>query len=146
MAHPHLFTRAASSRQESLRAVVYVQAPELLANVEKALELTNIIVQNARSIDELVAALIEDPPPRPQLLISDFDSLTAAEVMQLHTLRSRGWFGRIFALGRCPLALRSSLGVDRVFSHPVPAHHIRTALDPETHSGPTMRFARVVTG
>jgi hypothetical protein len=146
MGHPHLLTRAATSHPDPLRALVHVQSPQRFEWVEQAFALTDILVQIARSVDEIVMALVEDPPPRPQLLIVDFDDLTAAETLQLHFLRGQGWFGRIFGLGKCPLALRSSLGVERVFSTPLPPHVLRTALAPDTHDGPTMRVARVVTG
>lgn len=68
----------------------------------------------ARSAGDAVAALVDDTAHRPQILFVDFDPLTAVDVMQLHAIRDRGWFGVIIAVGDVAADLRRSLNVERV--------------------------------
>jgi hypothetical protein len=71
-------------------------------------------IQIARTVREVVAALVEDPPPRAQILIVDLDALGPADVLHLHSIREGGWFGTIIAIGSVSEALRISLNIDRV--------------------------------
>src|SRR5687767_13371780 len=66
------------------------------------------------SVADVVTTLADDPPPHPQILFVDFDPLSALDVLQLHGLRERGWFGVIFAFGKVTDDLRSSLNIERV--------------------------------
>lgn len=130
-----------------LRVLIHARDARKLAWVEEEHAGLSVVVQIARSMDETVAALVDDPPPRPTLLVADFDSLSVAELLQLHVVRERGWFGSVFAIGKVSLALRRSLGIDRVFGIPLQKHALRSALGTlGSHDGATMRIARIVTG
>jgi hypothetical protein len=65
------------------RALLYV--PDAFQETWIVSELTQlrISVQTARSVDQLVSALIEDPPPRPQLLFADLEAMSPAELLHL---------------------------------------------------------------
>jgi hypothetical protein len=65
-------------------------------------------------VGHVVRALVDDPAPHPQILFVDFDPLSALDVLQLHTIRERGWFGVIFAFGSVTDDLRTSLNIERV--------------------------------
>src|SRR5213078_439545 len=121
-AHPRLYARGASERSCSdgamLRVLVYAPSQARASWIEAELEDKSVIVQIGFSVDHIVSALVEDPPPRPQILIADFDDINPAEVLHLHLLREQGWFGRIIALGNVPPALRSSLAIEHVLVAP----------------------------
>jgi hypothetical protein len=121
-AHPRLHTRGAPDRSLSdaslIRVLVYAPAAARASWVEAELQDKAVMTQIGFSVAHVVSALVEDPPPRPQILVADFDALSPAEVMHLHVLREQGWFGRIVALGSVPTALRSSLAIDHVLGAP----------------------------
>jgi hypothetical protein len=96
--------------------------------VETELQHDQVMTQIAFSIAHVVSALVEDPPPRPQILVADFDELDPGEILHLHVLRERGWFGRIIALGSLPPALRTSLAVECVIDAPLVPDTLRTAI------------------
>jgi len=96
--------------------------------VESELRHPLIITQIGFSIDQVVAALVHDPPPRPQVLVVDFDELTTGDMMHPHVLREQGWFGKIIALGDVPPSLRDSLRVDRVLRAPLERDSLRSAV------------------
>jgi hypothetical protein len=131
---------------EALRVLVYSTDGTRSAWLDRELDTSGIIVQRGRSIAELVAALVEDPPPRPQAFVADFDLITTPELQVLHAIRQQGWFGTIFALGKVSMALRRSLQIERVFAAPLPIHGLRAALAGLSHDARTMRLARVVSG
>jgi hypothetical protein len=80
---------------------------------------TAISIQTGRRVRTVVTALVRDPPPRPHILIVDFDAVTAAELLELHAIREEGWTGRLIALGAVPAGLRASLEVDDVLAAPL---------------------------
>lgn len=131
---------------ESLRVLVYVSDGTRLSWVDGELDTSGLIVQRGRSIAELVAALVEDPPPRPQVLVADFDLMTTSDLQVLHAIRQQGWFGTVFGLGKVSMALRRSLQIERVFAAPLPRRALRAALASLSHDARTMRIARVVSG
>jgi hypothetical protein len=119
--HPRVYLRGAEPSAASgtqVRVLVYAPSPIRSAWIESELAHKSVIVQLGFSIDHVVSALVEDPPPRPQILVADFDDMDAGELMHLHVLREQGWFGRIIALGDLPPALRSSLAIERVLDAP----------------------------
>ncbi len=113
-----------SSSAGQLRVLVYAPSPARGNWVEAELSHRAVMVQIAYSVDHIVSALVEDPPPRPQVLVADFDDMDPGELMHLHLLREQGWFGGIIALGDVPPSLRSSLAVERVLGAP----YVRNAL------------------
>ena len=116
--HPRLLARGTAPHADPSagRVLAFSRDPDLLAAIEADVVRKGMTVQLARSVSDLVAALVEDPPPRPQILIADFESLSPGELLHLHVIREHGWFGSVIALGRVPLSLRSSLGIDHVLA------------------------------
>lgn len=127
-AHPRLHTRGGAERSSDdgslIRVLVYAPAPARASWVAAELQDKAVMTQIGFSVAHVVSALVEDPPPRPQILIADFDALGPVEVMHLHVLREQGWFGRIVALGSVAPALRSSLAIEHVLGPP----YVRDAL------------------
>lgn len=103
---------------------------------------TGLTTRFVRSVGEVVSALVEAPPPRPQILIVDFSAVSAGELLHLHSIREQGWFGSMIAIGRVALSLRASLGIER--SVIVGPHRLRpiAALE-DQHSQHTMRLSRI---
>lgn len=134
-AHPRLHARGAdraATDSELLRVLVYAPSPSRASWVESELQDRAVMVQIGFSVEHVVSALVEDPPPRPQILIADFDDISPLEIMRLHVLREQGWFGRIVALGTVPNALRMSLAIEHVLGAP----YVRDALrDMITNAG-----------
>ena len=132
--HPRLHNRTIQedpvSPGDVVRVLVY--APTRAAALEAELADKTVMVQLGFSVAQVVSALTEDPPPRPQILIADFDDMGPGEIMHLHVLREQGWFGRIVALGTVPNALRLSLAIEHVLGAP----YVRDALrDVITNAG-----------
>jgi hypothetical protein len=121
-----------------------VYASDAESWIDQELAQQPVFVQIARSVTELVCALVDDPPPRPQFLVADFDAMNAGELLHLHAIREQGWFGSIVALGTVPLSLRTSMGIERVISRPYPRHALRSIV---AQSGQemsnTMRISKV---
>lgn len=140
--HPRLHSRTVQEEPLSPGDVVRVLvfAPKRAAALEAALADKTVLVQIGFSVDHVVSALIEDPPPRPQILIADFDDLGAGEIMHLHVLREQGWFGRIIALGDVPPALRASLDVERVVTAPLARDALRDVIRNAGFAGPTTKL------
>ena len=125
--HPRLHTRGGTDRASDgtlIRVLVYAPSPTRASWVEAELQDKTVMVQIGFSVDHVVSALTEDPPPRPQILVADFDDIAPVEVMHLHALREQGWFGRIIALGTVAPALRTSLAIEHVLGAP----YVRDAL------------------
>jgi hypothetical protein len=131
---------------ESIRVLVYAAEGQRLTWIDNELDKSGLIIQRGRSIAEIVAALVEDPPPRPQVLVADFDLITTAELQMLYAIRQQGWFGTVFGLGKVSMALRRTLQIERTFNIPYPRHGLRAALASVSHDARTMRIARVVSG
>src|SRR4051812_35197149 len=123
-AHPRLQRRTGSQADAAIRVLVHARQAERADWIAAELGRSGALVQIGFSVAHVVSALVEDPPPRPQILVADFDALGPAEVMHLHVLREQGWSGRIVALGSVPAALRSSLAIDHVLGAP----YVRDAL------------------
>ena len=141
--HPRLFnTRGMLEDRtpagEQIRVLVY--APSRAAWIEGELAHKQVLLQLGHSVAQVVSALTEDPPPRPQILVADFDDVSPVEVLHLHVLREQGWFGRIIALGNVPGELRSSLGVDCVFSGQPPRGALRDAVTDTNFVAATTRM------
>lgn len=141
--HPRL--RARATRKIVLSAAetdrVLALAPDHEAWIRSELAGTSLTTRFVRSVGEVVSALVEAPPPRPQILIVDFDEVSPGELLHLHSIREQGWFGSVIAIGRVAVSLRTSLGVDRCVT--VGPHRLRpiAALE-DQHSQHTMRLSK----
>jgi hypothetical protein len=127
--HPHVRARgAAPTGDGSARAVLLTTDVELESLVEQELVSLEVTLQIARTVRQVIAALIDDPPPRAQILLADFDALTATDIVQLHQVREQGWFGAIVAVGRVPPEFGTSLKLHRIVPRPVAADALRRAV------------------
>lgn len=128
--HPRVTPR--SSRQPAsgprLRVMVHAASDQRTLWVERELARLDALIQFGRTIEDVVAGLVEDPPPRPQVLIVDFDAIRPIDLLQLHEVREHGWCGRIIGLGVVPPPLRASLGIERVLNTPFDAESLRDAV------------------
>jgi hypothetical protein len=147
--HPRLFARGTPPRfvkaeDSRMRVLVYAPTADSLGWIEEELAGGQVVVQVARSVRDLVCALVDDPPPRPQLLVADFDAMNAGELLHLHAIREQGWFGNIVALGTVPIALRGSLRTEKVIAPPYPPGALRAAISQSTYQVmSTIRMPRI---
>lgn len=115
-----------------IRVLVHAPAPGRATWIEAELTHRAIMVQLGLSLSQVVSALIDDPPPRPQILVVDFDAIPPAAVMDLHILRTQGWFGRILAIGDVQPSLCASLTIDTVLSGPLAQGSLRRQIVADT--------------
>ena len=113
---------------EPARALALTTDADLMGTIERELAVLEISLQIARTVGQAVAALIDDPPPRAQLLLADFDAISAMDVVQLHQVRERGWFGAIIAIGNVPEEFIKSLNLHRILPRPIAADALRRAV------------------
>jgi hypothetical protein len=139
MPHPHVRARRALGDGEPIRAVVFAPAPPLAAWLEDELPRCPSSWRRCDTVEQIVERLIDDPPPRPLLLIADFDAMAPAGVLHLHAIRERGWFGVVIGFGAVPRALRSSLRIHRV----VAPHRHGALADAIVRIGFTMATTRI---
>ena len=120
--HPNTFARGTRTttqkRDPAVRVIVYAPSAQRASWIDSELGRIDALVQIARSVAQIIEALVEDPPPRPQVLVVDLDAISAGDLLYLHLIRERGWCGRIVGLGTAPQALRSSLGIERMLNTP----------------------------
>jgi hypothetical protein len=134
--HPRLQTRTAGLVDQALvRVLVYARRAPRASWVEAELQHRAVMVQLGFSVAQVVSALVEDPPPRPQILVADFDDMDPGELLYLQVLREQGWFGRIIALGDVPSTLCESLSIERVIGKPFPRDALREVIS-DPGSGP----------
>jgi hypothetical protein len=117
--HPRTLARGTRADELATRVTTIVYAAEdRIRWIENELARGKSAVQTARNVAGVVDALVEDPAPRPQILVIDVDALSPGELLHLHAVREQGWTGKIVALGRVPAALRTSLKIARVIPPP----------------------------
>jgi hypothetical protein len=87
---------------------VLIYSPEAYLRQWMEVELveTGATVQVAKSMDGVLAALIYDPPPRPQVLVIDVDCTRAAELARLEGVYAGGWRGRVIGIGDMEIEMR----------------------------------------
>lgn len=125
--HPRVQAQQPSSVPR-VRVMVHAAGPQRSAWIEKELGRLDAVIQIGHHVEHVVSALTEDPPPRPQVLIVDFDAIRAVDLFQLHAVRDHGWCGRIIGLGVVPPALRASLKIERVLNTPFDPDSLRDAV------------------
>jgi len=127
--HPYVRARGTVTPREAPgRALLVTTDIELQGMIEQELAVLEIDLKVVRSVAPVIAALIDDPPPRAQLLLADFDALSPGDVVQLHDLRERGWFGAILGLGRVPAEFGTSLNIRRILPRPLAGDAVRRAV------------------
>lgn len=137
-------TKGKPQRRAPNGILIFAPDDKVMRWIEEELAELLLTRQVARSAREIVSALVEDPPPRPQLLVADFDSLTAGDVLGLHAIRDHGWFGSLIALGDVSDELRASLNIERILARPLGSEVLRKAvtqvgLDRETTKMPKLK-------
>jgi len=137
--HTRGMERPASTRPR-IRVLVYAPSETHAVWIEAELADEAVLVQLGHSVAQVVSALVEDPPPRPQVLIADFDALDGGEIMHLHLLREQGWFGRIVALGDVPSSLRTSLSIEHLLHPPFAAGALRELIATSTFDSHTTKL------
>jgi hypothetical protein len=125
------------------RILAFALDAALSAWIEEELSGLGLALQHARSVREAVAALVEDPPPRPQIMVADLDAMTPADVLQLHAVRERGWFGAIIAIGNVADVLQTSLNIDRVLARPLGSEVLRKAVNRIGLDRPTTKLRKI---
>jgi hypothetical protein len=110
--HPRLRARGTNPNESDDATRVLVFAPAHETWIKSELAGTALTMEVATSVKHVVETLATDGP-RPQILIVDFNSMTAGELLHLHSIRERGWFGNVIALGRVPPSLRKSMNIER---------------------------------
>lgn len=125
--HPRVHAQQ-PSEVPRIRVMVHAACAHRSLWIEKELGRINAVMQIGRHVEHVVSALTEDPPPRPQVLVVDFDAIKPVDLLQLHAVREHGWCGRIIGLGVVPPALRASLGIERVLNTPFDADSLRDAV------------------
>lgn len=119
----------ATATGPSVRAIILSPATEREHWIESELIRARAMVQTAYSVRQILMALCEDPPPRPQVLVIDLGTLGPGEIKQLHQIRERGWFGTIVAIGHAPASIRRSLQIERVLGAPLVEGTLAAAID-----------------
>lgn len=118
--HPRLRSRDLPIRDRcALRVLAFAPNSSQVDWISAEIARADALVQIERNVENVIAALLEDPAPRPALMVVDFDKMDAGEMLQLHAVREQGWCGVVIGVGMIPLPLRSSLGIERVI--PLPA-------------------------
>jgi hypothetical protein len=124
--HPNV--RGRTPRDNNTIHVLALGPEATIERIESELASEAITLQIARSVPQAVAALVDDPPPRATILIADFDALTPPELLELHSIRERGWFGSIIGIGDVPNDLRTSLAVANVLPQPLRPNILKSAI------------------
>jgi hypothetical protein len=122
------------------RVLLFAPDARVIASIEHALDDHPYVFQVARTAQEIVTILVDDPPPRPQVLVADFDALSARDVLGLHAIRDRGWFGAVIALGDVAKTLCSSLNINVVLPRPIDVELLREAVGALGLDGATTRI------
>jgi hypothetical protein len=128
MANPTDDTSQKLIGDAKLIAVIYTPQAQVAKWVEAELDRDGAVVQTARNMSTLMQSLVDDPTPRPNVLVVDLDAIAPGELMELHSLRERGWFGTIIGLGKVPGELKTSLGVDRTIAPPFVRDRLRDTI------------------
>jgi hypothetical protein len=136
--HPRVQARGTRQEAPKVRAIAYSSNADRLAWIEKELAATYLTI--GRSISAVISSLIEDPAPRPQILVIDLDALSPGEILELHAIREAGWTGTIIGLGKVPASLRHSLNIDKILRFPLVDHTLRDTIAQIRYDAPTTRL------
>lgn len=139
--HPRVRpTRDLPRREPGLRILAFAPGSEIEDWIISEISRVDAFVQIERNVENVIAALIEDPPPRPAVVVIDFDKMDAGAMLQLHAIREQGWCGVIIGVGLIPTPLRSSLGIERVLALPATDGDLSKAIEAVGFSAQTVRI------
>ncbi len=139
--HPRLRrTRDIPRPEPGLRVLAFAPGSDIEEWIVSEISRLDAFVQIERNVENVIAALIEDPPPRPAIVVVDFDQMEAGAMLQLHAIREQGWCGVIIGVGMIPLPLRSSLGIERVINLPATDGDLTQAIEAVGFSAQTVRI------
>lgn len=110
--------RAGSSDTKTNRVLVYAPDASVKKWIESELAKATVEVRYVTKVADIVSGLVDTEPPRPQILIADFDAMNAGDVLHLHGIRERGWFGSVIGLGKIDRSLKASLNIERILTRP----------------------------
>jgi hypothetical protein len=142
MSSGHPNTRTRSPSDNNTRVLLLVPEATVTA-IEAELADQAITLQVARNVSHAVSALVEDPPPRATIFVIDFDAIGAAELLELHSIRERGWFGAVIGLGDVPVELEGTLAVSKVLSQPLRRGALSTAISRAGVGLPTTKLPKL---
>lgn len=123
---------------EQIRTLVYAPEESRAEWIEQELSRAPVTIQIGRRVRTIIAALVRDPPPRPEVLIIDFDAISPADLAALHKIRQEGWFGRMIALGSVAPELCTSLGIDQVIRPPLVRDSLLDCVAGTSHAAVTV--------
>jgi hypothetical protein len=117
---PQGFSRGSQPEIQLLepRALLFSRVPERTRWMENELARSGTLSTTARSVAQVVELLVGGNAPAMTLAIIDLDALDGGELFHLHRIREYGWGGTLVTLGKVPMSLRSSLGIDRTVAPP----------------------------
>jgi hypothetical protein len=121
-------TKAKGTGARTTRIAIYARNAVARKWIETELADQPCEREVAETIRELVYALVAEGLQRPQALVADFDGMSPADVLELHSIRERGWFGSIVALGAVTRELRTSLSVEHVIERPFKGGELRKVI------------------
>lgn len=119
--------------------LVLASGRALTAWIDEELSGLGFTILLARSVSEAVAALVDDPP-RPQILVADFDAMSTADITELHLIRDAGWFGLLIGIGKVADDVRSELSVGRVLPRPLGSEVLRKVVNQLGLDRPTTKL------
>lgn len=94
MRHPNIIARPFCDSVLIYSADAYIRQW-----MERELAETGVGIQVANKLDHVLAALIDDPPPRPQTLVIDIDTTRRIELARLAPAVAGTWRGRLIGIG-----------------------------------------------
>ena len=124
------------------RVIAFAQDPALVRWIEQELAGQQLAVEVVSSVREMLEALIGRDPPHPQIVVVDFDAMTAAEVLDFHRIRD-AWFGAVIGVGVVTDELRTSLNVERVLDRSLSPGVLRTAIAAVGLDRPTTKMTKL---
>jgi hypothetical protein len=140
--HRQRMRRRQSSGETELHVLVYAPDPNTLRWIEHECFAEPIAIAIASTIAEVVGELGRPQAPRVQMLVADFDAMTAEDVRALGQAREH-WQGMAIALGTVTDELRVELAIDCVLGRPLASEALRKAVKEVSLRRATSRITKL---